>query len=106
MAKLFERLRQLERLDQLIRMKATGSPSDLARRMDVSERTIHNLMNTLKLFGAEIHYCRIRCSYYYANEIKFRFDIVVEEDKMGKTKGGVSFFNFFDPMQFFCSGGG
>ena len=106
MAKLFERLRQLERLDQLIRMKATGSPKDLARRMEVSERTIHNLMNSLKLFGAEIGYCRNRESYYYLNEIKFRFDIVIEEEKMEKSKGGTAFFDFFGSMQIFCSGWG
>ncbi len=104
MSKLFEQLRQLERLDQLIRMKATGSPKDLAGRMEVSERTIYNLIDSLRMFGAEVCYCRNRGSYYYENEIKFRFDFVLREEDVEKSKGGRSFLNFFDGVQNFCGG--
>lgn len=105
MSKLFEQLRQLERLDQLIRLKATGSPKDLAQRMDVSERTIYNLMDNLRTFGAEVGYCRNRESYYYENDIKFRFDVVLHEEKVRKVKGGKSFLNFFNRVQKICSEG-
>ena len=33
---LLTQIRRLERLDQLIRMKATGTPKELAKRMQVS----------------------------------------------------------------------
>lgn len=86
--KLIEQLNQLNRLDALIRKRATGTPKDMARRFTVSERTIYNLLETLRGLGAEIDYCRIRESYYYRNEIKFHFDLVVKGTREGEIKGG------------------
>ena len=86
--KLMEQLNQLDRLDALIRRKATGRPKDLAERLAVSERTIYNLLEILRLLGAEIDFCRARGSYYYQNEIKFRFDLVVRGSEEKKMRGG------------------
>ncbi|NRB64624.1 MAG: HTH domain-containing protein [Saprospiraceae bacterium] len=37
-----EKFRKLERLDALIRRWGTGSPDELAERLNVSVRTMHN----------------------------------------------------------------
>ena len=65
MKKFVEQLQQLQRLDALIRRKATGNPLTLASKFGVSERTIYNLLDMLKSLGAEIGYSREMESYYY-----------------------------------------
>lgn len=77
--KLVEQLNRLERIDQLIRLKATGSPKKLAKRMNISERTVYYLIDSLRDFGAEIKYCRDKASYYYCNEVKFKFKILLQK---------------------------
>lgn len=104
--KLFEQLRLLERLDQLIRLKATGTPAQLASRLEVSERTVYNLIDNLKQLGAEISYCKYRCSYQYDDEIQFRFNLTLSESESKKVKGGQTLTSFFATLQGFCSEGG
>ena len=65
MKKFVEQLQQLQRLDALIRRKATGTPVILAAKFGVSERTIYNLIDILRSLGAEIAYSREMESYYY-----------------------------------------
>jgi predicted DNA-binding transcriptional regulator YafY len=74
--KFIEQLQRLERLDQLIRLKATGNAASLARRMGCSRRTIYHLLDILKALGAEIAYCNHRQSFYYTNEVYFDFTFV------------------------------
>jgi hypothetical protein len=100
--KVIDQLNQLDRLDALIRRKATGNSRDLASRFHVSERTIYNLLETLKAFGAEIGYCRTRCSYYYVNQIKFRFNAIVEFPEERKTLGGKIYFHNYSLLQNNC----
>jgi biotin operon repressor len=102
--KLIEQLQLLDRLDQLIRRKATGTPAQLASRLEVSERTVYNLIDTLRQLGAEVSYNKCRGSYQYDNnEIVFRFDIVIAEPESKKTKGGKTLTFFSDRLQNFCS---
>ncbi|MCH7400788.1 HTH domain-containing protein [Belliella kenyensis] len=66
---------RLEYLDELIRKKATGSPKQLAKKFDVSERTIYDYINILRELDAEIFYCSICESYMYKKHglIDFKF---------------------------------
>ena len=84
MTKLHEQLVHLDRLHNLIRLKATGTPRMLAKKMEVSRRTVFNLIKILRNFGAEIAYCRERETYYYETDIKFRFEIVIADEKKDK----------------------
>ncbi|MBC8032700.1 MAG: HTH domain-containing protein [Chitinophagaceae bacterium] len=61
----FERFK---RIDQLIRIKGTGTPSQLAKRLGFSERTVYDYINTMKDMGAPIKYCNFRQSYYYEED--------------------------------------
>ena len=67
---------RLVRIDYLIRIKGTGTPSQLANRLDVGERTIYEYINIMKSLGAPIHYCRHRRSYYYDKEGAFTISFV------------------------------
>ncbi len=63
--KLIAQLQHLDRLDDLIRRKATGSSDQLAARFGCSRRTIYNYLKTLQELGAKVSYCDQRRSYYY-----------------------------------------
>lgn len=99
--KLIEQLNQLKRLDALIRRKGTGRPIDLARKFDVSERTIYNYLAVLKELGAEIEYCSIRGSYFYSttnHQLHFGFLKPDSKGMSGPAGGG-------DSLQKNCSEG-
>ena len=68
----------LERLDGLIRRKATGSREELAERLGVSVRTVTSLKQELEDFGAEICFDRISNSYVYCNHIRFTWKLGIE----------------------------
>jgi predicted DNA-binding transcriptional regulator YafY len=65
---------RLERLDYLIRIKATGTPTELSRKLNLSERCTYNYIDLLKQLGAPISYCRKRNSYYYEEHGRFHFN--------------------------------
>jgi len=71
--KLIEQLQQLDRLDRLIDRSATGSPSALSRRFNVSERQVYRLIDTLRYLGGDIKYSRERQTYYYQSAPPYRF---------------------------------
>jgi len=81
-----EKLNLIERIDQLIRLKATGSTSDLANRLGVARSTVYEIIETMKSMGAEIKYCRIRRSFYYTKEVVLSIGFADEN----KIKGGQS----------------
>ncbi len=80
MKKFICQLYTLDRLDDLIRRRATGSPKQLACRLGVSKRTVYNFLDTLRDFGADVRYCPSRNSYYYANGFRFEVNIYNQEE--------------------------
>jgi tetrahydromethanopterin S-methyltransferase subunit H len=59
-------LTKIERMDLLIRTNATGNPSDFARRMGMSSRSLFNYINFMKSsLNAPIEYSSTMQSYYY-----------------------------------------
>ncbi len=65
-------IERFRRLDQLIRLESTGSPRELAEKMNVSERKIYGCLESMKMMGAPIHYNRHRQSYVYGKKGKFQ----------------------------------
>ncbi len=65
MMKLIAQLQNLDRLDGLIRRKATGFSDQFAARFGCSRRTIYNYLKMLEELGAEVVYCDKHRSYYY-----------------------------------------
>ena len=85
---LIAQLQKLDRLDGLIRRKATGSSKQLAARFGCSRRTVYNLLNILRELGAEIRYCKERCSYYYEKPLPVDLGQLLKPnpDTTGRTK--------------------
>jgi len=74
-------IKNLERLQQIHRLidtEKTGSPSELARKLNVSERLIYNLIEQLKDYEAAICYDRRRKTYYYREEFQLKIKISVK----------------------------
>lgn len=64
--KFLEKIQVIERIDQLIKLKATGSARELAMKTNLSKSTIYEILEIMKMMGAEIEYCNYRKSYYYS----------------------------------------
>ncbi|MCG8323647.1 MAG: HTH domain-containing protein [Cytophagales bacterium] len=60
-----EIMNRMQRIDHLIKMKATGSPGELAVKLSVSKRQIYRYLEMIKSQGKEIHYEPLRRSYTY-----------------------------------------
>lgn len=86
MSSFIDKIRRLERLDTLIRRKGTGRPTELARRLGISESCLYKYLNYLKELGAEIDYCNYRQSYTY----KESFVIKIGEERQLRVWGGQS----------------
>ncbi|MEI6275753.1 MAG: HTH domain-containing protein [Prolixibacteraceae bacterium] len=71
MNKLLQHIQLIERVDQLIRLRATGSPRNLARRLAISEASLYRLIETLREMGAPIEFSVCYQSYVYSSEVKF-----------------------------------
>lgn len=83
---------RLERLAYLVQRKATGSPEELAERLEVSRRTVYNLIDLLRNQGAEIDYCRERGSFYYVQPVKICFRLFSVDGEADAIRGGRKFF--------------
>jgi len=66
--RFFDKLRMIERIDHLIKIKATGSARDLAERIQISKSAVYDTIDLMKAMGAEIEYCTHRRSYYYQTD--------------------------------------
>ncbi len=88
---LIEKLKLLDRVHQLIRRKATGTPKQLAKRLDMSERCLYNIISLLKEMGGPIYYCSAKQSYCYERSVDFAIGFV--ETRYSTTlRGGKSAF--------------
>jgi predicted DNA-binding transcriptional regulator YafY len=90
-------LERISRIDQLMRLKNTGSAEELAAKLGISRSTLFETLNLMKDYGAEIAYCPHRQTYYYAQEgcfeIGFKPKNKLSKDDMEKISGG----NYFVP---------
>ena len=93
MAKLEEQINQIEQLDQLIRMRATGKPKELAERLHISEASLFRLLDVMKKLKAPLKYDIYLQSYIYEHEVSFEFGFYTKEISLNKAKtinGGYS----------------
>jgi len=73
-----EIFQRLNRIDHLIRIKGTGTPSELADKIGMSERSTYEYIRLMKEFGAPVGYSRQRKSYYYQQEGSFIIRFLTE----------------------------
>ncbi|MCU0341546.1 MAG: hypothetical protein MUE30_16845 [Spirosomaceae bacterium] len=61
----------VKRIDELIRRKSTGTPTQIALKLGISRRAWYYLLETLtQEYSFPVAYCRRRQSYYYTDDGK------------------------------------
>lgn len=88
---LYNYLNRIERLDSLIRHKCTGTPKELAKKLDISERWLYIFLDELKTdLGCPIRYDRKRRSYVYDEPGKVTIGFIKDVDnyKLKNIIGG------------------
>ena len=71
--RFYEQIRRIERIDQLIRLRATGEPSELAKKLAISESQLYEVLRIMRdELGGPIFYSKTSQNYYYPGEIKFK----------------------------------
>ena len=68
--KTIKNLERLQLIHSLIKIENTGSPSELAKRMRISERLVYNLIEQLRDYKTSISYNRGRKTYYYCEDFQ------------------------------------
>lgn len=77
--KNIKHIERLQQIHNLIKTECTGAPADLARRMEISERTVYYLIEQLRDYDAQIGYDRSRRTYFYKDDfiLEVNFSICI-----------------------------
>ncbi|HPR13647.1 MAG TPA: HTH domain-containing protein [Bacteroidales bacterium] len=77
----YNQIRRIERLDLLLRRRATGTPEELAERLGISVSQVYQVIRLMKdELKAPIYYSRVDRSYCYRNNVKFVCDFIEVEE--------------------------
>jgi len=68
--------KRLETIDSLIRIKGTGTPKQLASRLNISERSLYEFLQMMRSLGAPIKYSKFRQTYYYVENGGFNISFI------------------------------
>ncbi len=95
---IFDNQEFYKRIDQLIRLKATGNPTEFSRKLGISESHLYRIIRKMKeQANCPIVYSKQKRSYMYEYRgrlnIKFCFENL-QNDYLKKVKGGYSKINF------------
>ncbi len=63
----------IERIDRLIRLQATGTPEELAKRLGISKTKLYRMIHMMKELNAPVEYDFAIQSFTYVKEVGFRF---------------------------------
>ncbi len=88
---IIKQIELIERIDQLIRLQATGPPGALASRLEISRTNVYRLIDTMRDLNAPIEYNHGIQSFVYKKEVKFSFGFVtieLSQSEARSTYGG------------------
>ena len=95
---LHKNLQRLKHIDSLIRIKATGSPKELAGKVGISRSVLFEFINEMKEEGFKIAFSKTINSYYYTEEgnlTEHFFEKSLSRIEMRAITGGESFLKYF-----------
>ena len=81
---------KIDQIDQLIKLKATGTPKLLAEKLNTTERSVYRIIKQLKELGCPIYFDNQRQSYCYKckGKLKFKFETEPTDNKTIEDLGG------------------
>ncbi|WP_025663260.1 hypothetical protein [Aquimarina megaterium] len=68
-----KQLEMIDRIDQLIRLKNTGTPDELSSRLKISKTKLYRFIRLMKNLNAPIIYDIYHRSFVYEKEVSFKF---------------------------------
>ncbi|QIX62961.1 DNA-binding protein [Hymenobacter lutimineralis] len=95
-------IERIKHLDYLIGKEATGTPVELAQRLEISRSQLYNILDYLRDEGLTIDFSRKRNSFYYADKAKLKIEFslkVLRDDDSQNIVGG--FYKNYFPIQFY-----
>jgi predicted DNA-binding transcriptional regulator YafY len=69
-------IERFKRIDQIIGNKSSGTPANLAARLDISESTLYEFIAVMKELGAPIQYDKFQQRYYYEEDGHFNISFI------------------------------
>lgn len=103
MSLLLRKIETIQRVDQLIRMQATGTPKNLAKRLEISQASLFRLIDTMKGLNAPICYDLSVQSYVYAEKTFFKCGFFMQEldqRTLQNVDGGTNFLKLGNLIKF------
>ncbi len=73
MSTIIKQVEIIERIDQLIRLQATGTVIELAIRLNISKTKLYRTIRLMKSLHAPIVYDFSLESYVYVESVRFKF---------------------------------
>lgn len=89
-------IKQIERLqilNNLIKQECTGTPAELAVKMNISRSKLYEMLDTLKCWGLNVEYDRSRQTFHFVHEaeLDIQFSLKVINDGESKKLFGGSY---------------
>ncbi|MEM9686336.1 MAG: HTH domain-containing protein [Bacteroidota bacterium] len=81
---IIKHIELIERIDQLVRLQATGNSAELAERLNISRAQLYRIIDVMKELKAPIEYNFTMSSYIYTEQGNFRFGFFCKEDILSK----------------------
>ena len=95
--KLLEQIERINRLHEMIKYRRTGTPQQLAKRLNLSTSMIYKLMDELRIREVPVEYSRQMGTYYYSRGFQMKISIdfkLLAEDEKRDFAGGSYLFRF------------
>jgi predicted DNA-binding transcriptional regulator YafY len=71
---------RLTSADHYIQQETTGTPKELAAKLDISESHLYELLDVLKQLGGPIAYSRSRGTYLYTHPVTLKLGYEVPQN--------------------------
>jgi len=94
--KAFEQLERLKRMNRLIKERRTGTPSEFAKYLGISERHLYNSIEEIKEMGIIVKYTRVGNTFYYetGTELEIGYSLkIVQAQELKIIYGGSKLFH-------------
>ncbi len=76
--KFIQQIERLQKLNKLICQQNTGSPDELANKLNLKRTQLYEVMEQLRDQGAPIKYSRRLHTFYYSYEFNFEISLQVK----------------------------
>ncbi len=84
---IIKQIELIARIDQLIRLEATGCPVSLSKRLGVSKTTLYRIINTMKDLNAPVVYDPYVESFVYEEAVGFQFGFYTSATLSANAQG-------------------